>query len=149
VRGEGRGVDVHLDDGAAAAQDLEGEIGGRVDHGGGADHQHQVAALRLFEAGFEEVARDRLPEHYRIALHDPAAAVAARRPLPLREVARGAAAAADDAAQLAPVAVDLGECDAARLDVEVVDVLGDGVLQVAAPLQLGEGEVAWVGSGLL
>jgi hypothetical protein len=47
------------------------------------------------------------------------------------------------------IAVDLGDGDASRLLVQVIDVLGDGVLEKAHLLQVGHREVGQVGLGLV
>src|SRR6266571_262688 len=101
---------------------VDGEAGGGVDDGAGADEQHAIALPRLVGALIEGVARYRLAEHHGVPLDDAAALRALRRQLLDRELLQRPAGGAGDATQLRAVAVDLGYGDAAGLLVQVIDV---------------------------
>ena len=101
----------------------------------------------MFDAFIEGFAGDGFAEHDGVALDDAVADGAVRRQLIDRELVEGPASAALDAAEKGAIPVDLGDVPTTRELVQVVDVLGDYVLQPAARFHVAEGEMAWIGDG--
>ena len=126
---------------------LTGELRGGIDDGAGADEEHAVALAGLVDALSERVRGIGSPNMTVSPLTMPLCIRRHSAELVEREPFEGPAVVAEDAAELRAVAVDLGDLAAAGELVEVVDVLGDDVLELPRFLEVAEGEVAGVGHG--
>src|SRR5262245_32213905 len=129
--GDLRLVRVHLDQVATPLVHRDRELRRRVHRRRRAGDDHAVGGLRLLEARFEDVGRDRLAERDRVALEDPVAAGTARRKLGEIDRFAGIACDALDAPDERRVTVDLEQTLAAGETMEVVDVLRDRALEDA------------------
>ena len=130
----------------AAVFGHQGQMGGGINEGAGADGQEDIAGLGGADALFEDFYRQRLAEPDDIDARHAAAFGAGWQNCGVFEIATLVVVdmAAFCASVAEGVAVDFEDVSASGAFVQVVDVLGDEVEIAGALFKFGKGEMGWV-----